>query len=140
MTHVITSLCLRDGGCVAVCPVECIVPGKPQEEWPIYYIDPNTCIDCGACIAECPFGAIYTLNDVPSRYIANGNEVLTAPEGTQGFSEAYEGYDYEGNPVYLPATRQLSEGEIVNLTPDIQNNREFFETGSGYTAIDYLDT
>ena len=45
MTHVITSLCLRDGGCVTVCPVECIVPGKPVEEWPLFYIDPDTCID-----------------------------------------------------------------------------------------------
>ncbi|MBI3177439.1 MAG: 4Fe-4S binding protein, partial [Chloroflexi bacterium] len=27
MTHIITSLCLRDGGCVEVCPVECIIPG-----------------------------------------------------------------------------------------------------------------
>ena len=30
MTHIITSLCLRDSGCVEVCPVECIVPGVPQ--------------------------------------------------------------------------------------------------------------
>ena len=29
MTYIITSLCLRDSGCVDVCPVECIVPGKP---------------------------------------------------------------------------------------------------------------
>ena len=42
MTHIITSLCLRDSGCVDVCPVECIVPGKPQEEWPWFYIDPDT--------------------------------------------------------------------------------------------------
>ena len=27
MTHIITSLCLRDRGCIEVCPVECIVPG-----------------------------------------------------------------------------------------------------------------
>jgi hypothetical protein len=32
MTHIITSLCLRDAGCVEVCPVECIVPGKPEAE------------------------------------------------------------------------------------------------------------
>ena len=24
MTHIITSLCLRDGACVEVCPVDCI--------------------------------------------------------------------------------------------------------------------
>ena len=58
MTYIITSLCLRDSGCVDVCPVECIVPGKPVEEWPWYYIDPDTCIDCGACIRECPTGTL----------------------------------------------------------------------------------
>ena len=35
MTHIITSLCLRDSGCIEVCPVECIVPGKPEGEWPV---------------------------------------------------------------------------------------------------------
>ena len=35
MTYIITSLCLRDAGCIEVCPVECIVPGDPVEEWPI---------------------------------------------------------------------------------------------------------
>ena len=49
MTHIITSLCLRDGACVEVCPVECIVPGQPVNDWPWYFIDPDTCIDCGAC-------------------------------------------------------------------------------------------
>ena len=64
MTHIITSLCLRDSGCVEVCPVECIVPGKPQEEWPWYYIDPDTCIDCGACVPECPVDAIRPEDDL----------------------------------------------------------------------------
>jgi ferredoxin len=59
MTHIITSLCLRDSGCVDVCPVECIVPGQPVDKWPWYYIDPDTCIDCGACVPECPVEAIY---------------------------------------------------------------------------------
>ena len=27
MTHIITSLCVRDRGCIEVCPVECMVPG-----------------------------------------------------------------------------------------------------------------
>ena len=30
MTHIITSLCMRDSSCVEVCPVECIIPGKPS--------------------------------------------------------------------------------------------------------------
>ena len=58
MTHVIFDLCIRDGACVEVCPVECIVPGEPEAEWPWFYIDPDTCIDCGACVPECPVDAI----------------------------------------------------------------------------------
>ena len=48
MTHIITRLCLRDTACVEVCPVECMVLGHPEEQWPWLYIDPDTCIDCGA--------------------------------------------------------------------------------------------
>ena len=77
MTHIITSLCLRDSGCVDVCPVECILPGKPQEQWPWYYIDPDTCIDCGACVPECPYGAIFPEDEVPAAYTAKGGEYLS---------------------------------------------------------------
>ena len=63
MTHVITSLCLRDNGCLAVCPVECIMPGDSVSEWPTFYIDPSTCIDCGACVPACPVAAIYESHD-----------------------------------------------------------------------------
>ena len=59
MTHIVTSLCVRDRGCIDVCPVECMVPGFPLNEWPWIYIDPDTCIDCGACVPECPFAAIF---------------------------------------------------------------------------------
>jgi len=68
MTHIITRLCIRDGACVEVCPVECIVPGFPEDEWPLYYIDPDTCIDCGACVPECPVDAIFPEEDVPEEY------------------------------------------------------------------------
>ena len=54
MTHIITRLCLRDTACVEVCPVECMVLGKPEEEWPLLYIDPDTCIDCAKCAKACP--------------------------------------------------------------------------------------
>ncbi len=64
-SYVVTDLCLRDGACAEVCPVECIVPGQPKEDWPWYYIDPDTCIECGACVPECPYGAIFAAEDVP---------------------------------------------------------------------------
>jgi NAD-dependent dihydropyrimidine dehydrogenase PreA subunit len=135
MTHIITSLCLREGSCVTVCPVECIIPGKPQEEWPWFYIDPDTCIDCGACIPECPFHAIYPEDEVPEIYLAMGGEVQSMPEGTPGFDQPYDGYDYEGNPIHLDSTRHLEPDQEINLTKDIQSNYDYFLEGPGYSAL-----
>ena len=69
MTHIITSLCVRDRGCIDVCPVECMIPGFPVEEWPWIYIDPDTCIDCGACVPECPVDAILPEEDLPAEQV-----------------------------------------------------------------------
>jgi ferredoxin len=85
MTHVITSLCTRKGDCVEVCPVECIVPGpKGNPDWPLFYIDPDTCIDCGACVPVCPPEAIFPEADVPPEYqedIAKNREYFTKGPG-----------------------------------------------------------
>ncbi len=135
MTHIITSLCLRDGGCATVCPVECIVPGKPDDKWPWYYIDPDTCIDCGACVPECPFAAIFPEDEVPSAYKAKGGEYLSMPVGTPGFDTEYKGTNHDGDPVHLTATRVLAAGEVVDLTPDIPVNGAFFKEGPGYNAL-----
>lgn len=114
MTHIITSLCLRDGACVEVCPVECIVPGQPENEWPWYFIDPDTCIDCGACIPECPFEAIFIEEEVPSDYtLSEGQERITM----KGERIAH------------------AEGDVVDLTVDIQPNYDFFQKGPGYDAL-----
>jgi ferredoxin len=134
MTHIITSLCLRDGGCATVCPVECIVPGKPEDKYPWYYIDPETCIDCGACIPECPYEAIFIEDEVPSQYTAKGGEYLSMPVGTPGFTTTYDGTNHDGEAVHLEATRILEAGEVVDLTPDIPKNGEFFTDGPGYSA------
>lgn len=132
MTHIITSLCLRDGGCVDVCPVECIVPGMPQDKYPWYYIDPATCIDCGACIPECPFEAIFTEDEVPEAYGAKGGEHQAMPVGTPGFDQSYEGSNHHGHAVKMEGTRTLAAGETLNLRPDIQPNYDFFQNGPGY--------
>jgi len=134
MPRVITNLCLRDGSCAVVCPVECIVPGKPENQWPGYYIDADTCIDCGACEAECPYSAIFPQDEIPSAYTAKGGEKLSMPTGTPGFTEIYDGSDHNGQPVHLEATRTLSAGEVVDLTPSIEKNAEFFKSGPGYSA------
>ena len=115
MTHIITSLCLRDGACVEVCPVECIVPGLPENEWPWYFIDPDTCIDCGACIPECPFEAIFIEEEVPSAY------------------------EMAANQEYIPFDTKVRStaagGEVFDLTQDIQPNYDFFSKGPGYDAL-----
>ncbi len=115
MTHIITDLCLRDGACVEVCPVECIVPGKPEDQWPWYYIDPDTCIDCGACVPECPFEAIFPEEDVPGDYeMKAGQQRMAMPDLTLWTA---------------------SGGEVVDLTTSIQPNYDFYSSGPGYDAL-----
>ncbi|HUF37074.1 MAG TPA: ferredoxin family protein [Anaerolineales bacterium] len=135
MTYIITSLCLRDSGCVDVCPVECILPGKPREEWPWFYIDPDTCIDCGACVPECPYEAIFPEDEVPDAFQARGGEVISMPANS-GLSGEWSGNNHHGTPVTLKHTRVLEAGEILDLTRDIQPNFDFFTAGMGYDAME----
>lgn len=114
MTHIITGLCLRDGACVEVCPVECIIPGKPEAEWPWYFIDPDTCIDCGACIPECPFEAIFPEEEVP--------DAFEVPDGVE--YKPFAGAKFDAG------------GQVLDLTEDIQPNYDFFSAGPGYDALD----
>jgi len=115
MTHIITSLCLRDGACVEVCPVECIVKGEPEAEWPWFFIDPDTCIDCGACVPECPFEAIFPEDEVP---------------------DAYEMKKGQGRVPFGGAKIEAAGGEVVNLQDDTKHNYNFFKDGPGYDAKD----
>jgi ferredoxin len=41
---------------------------EDDPDWPKYYIDPETCIECAACEAECPNEAIFYEDDVPDEY------------------------------------------------------------------------
>ena len=75
------------------------------------------------------------MQDVPSAYVARGGEVLSAPVGTPGYDQPLDTTTYEGDPVHIPATRVLTESEVVDLTPAIQANRDFFEKGPGYEAL-----
>ena len=67
MTYVITEPCIgvKDASCVEVCPVDCI---HSDDDQPMYYINPDECIDCGACEPVCPVTAIYAESDVPPEY------------------------------------------------------------------------
>jgi ferredoxin len=108
------------------------VPGKPQEEWPWYYIDPDTCIDCGACIPECPFEAIFPEDEVPSAYKAKGGEFINKV----GFTGHFEGTNHHGVAVILETAKKLEAGEVVDLTEDIQPNYDYYTKGPGYSAND----
>jgi len=123
MTHVITSLCLRDTGCADVCPVECLQASEDVNQWPTYYIDPSTCIDCGACVPECPYHAIYPQDEVPSAFQAQGGEILNQ----LGLNGYYEGTSHHGDVVVLNTTRALAPGEVIDLTGAIKTNAQFFK-------------
>jgi len=123
MTHIITSLCLRDNGCIDVCPVECINPGAPVEQWPTYYIDSSTCIDCGACVPECPYHAIYPEDEVPSTYKAKGDELINKA----GLKGHYENTNHRKEKIVLETTRALAAGETVDLRDSVKLNHDFYK-------------
>jgi ferredoxin len=102
------------------------------DQYPWYYIDPDTCIDCGACVPECPFEAIFPLDEVPSAYIAKGGEKVTMPKGTAGFNEVYDGADHFGNPVHIESARTLQAGERLDLRDATQMNADYYTKGPGY--------
>ena len=121
MSHIITSLCLRDNGCMDVCPVECISPGDPASKFPTFFIDPGSCIDCGACVPECPYNAIFPEDEVPNAYKAKGGEFINQP----GLTGHYEGVNHQGKRVVLETIRQLNKGEVIDLTASIKLNYDF---------------
>lgn len=135
MTYIVTKLCLRDTACIDVCPVECMVLGHPEEEWPWLYIDPDTCIDCGACVPECPYEAIFPEEEVPFDFEAPPGVWITNTEELLPDGQPFEG-EIDGNPVKVLNARQLEGGEVLDLTEDIVPNYDFFSEGPGYDALD----
>jgi ferredoxin len=112
-----------------------MVPGFPQNEWPWIYIDPDTCIDCGACIPECPYAAIFPEDEVPAAYTAKGGEFISMV----GLSGHFGGTNHSGKPISIDTAKQLTAGEVVDLTRDIKPNYDFFKSGPGYTTKDVDD-
>ena len=73
--YVISRLCRDcvDGGCVEVCPVDCIyeervAPGQERALPNQLFINPEECIYCGACEPACPWEAIYAEGDLPAMF------------------------------------------------------------------------
>ncbi|MCI9596113.1 MAG: 4Fe-4S binding protein [Firmicutes bacterium] len=53
---VIEESCISCGACLAVCPQQCVMEGKP------YKITWAHCLQCGACAEACPAGAVKRLH------------------------------------------------------------------------------
>ena len=135
MTHIVTRLCLRDTACIEVCPVECMVLGQPQKEWPWLYIDPETCIDCGACVPECPYEAIFPEEEVPFDYTAGeGIWIINTKEALPD-GKPFKG-EIGGHEVDLLNAKELEAGTVLDLTEDIPPNYDFFDEGPGYDVQD----
>jgi ferredoxin len=139
MTYIVTQLCLRDTACIEVCPVECMVLGEPEEEWPWLYIDPDTCIDCGACVPECPYEAIFPEEEVPIEFKAEPGTWINNTKELLPDGQPFEG-EIDGNLVKLKNAKQLEGGEQLDLTKDIMPNFDFYIDGPGYDAIDMGDS
>ena len=133
MTHTITALCLRDTACVDVCPVECIIPGKPESEWPWLYIDPDTCIDCGACVPECPYEAIFPEDEVPTAYTMKDGQYIADTKANLADGAPLDG-DVSGHHVKVENAKAPGAGFVIDLTPATPINAAFFKEGPGYSA------
>lgn len=79
MTYVVTQHCVdcKYTDCVAVCPVDAFHEGERM-----VYINPDTCVNCDACVPACPIEAIFSEENLPSKY-ADWAQINT--EGAQKY-------------------------------------------------------
>ncbi|MSP19426.1 MAG: ferredoxin family protein [Bdellovibrionales bacterium] len=65
MTYIVTQHCVdcKYTDCVAVCPVDAFHEGGR-----ILYINPDTCVNCDACVPACPVEAIFSEENLPSKF------------------------------------------------------------------------
>ncbi len=136
MPHIVTRLCLRDTACVEVCPVECMVLGQPEAEWPLLYIDPDTCIDCGACVPECPYEAIFPEEELPFDFKAPAGLWVVGTTDMYPDGQKLENFTVGEHTVNVLNAKQLAGGEVLDLSEDIEANYDFFDDGPGYDALD----
>ena len=90
--------CLFCGGCVAICPVDCIT--VYENRWDVS----ETCTDCGLCAKICPVGSLY----VPAKGKRAAVGVVPPP-GTE--IPRTEAENVHGHLRMLPDGRIVVEGE-----------------------------
>lgn len=84
MTYVVTQHCVdcKYTDCVTVCPVDAFHEGGRM-----LYINPDTCVNCDACVPSCPVEAIYSEENLPTKYAKyldlNGEGSKQAPNINQ---------------------------------------------------------
>jgi len=120
-----------------------MILGKPEDEWPWLYIDPDTCIDCGACVPECPFEAIFPEEEVEDDWVADDRHTHEGQPGVwiamkeqdmKGVQLA--GVEIDGHEVNVLNAVFVPEGTEMDLMEDIEPNYSFFDEGPGYDAED----
>jgi hypothetical protein len=72
---------------------------------------------------------------VPFEYEAPAGVWITDTKANLPDGQPFEG-EIDGHQVKLLNAKQLSGGEILDLTEDIMPNYDFFTEGPGYDALD----
>jgi len=97
MAYVITEACIdvKDGACVACCPVDCIYEGSRM-----LYIHPDECINCGLCLSVCPVDAIFeddrlpeplaVFRDINRDYFGPAVSALGSPQCAEGHARSID--------------------------------------------------
>lgn len=65
MSYYVTQHCVdcKYTDCVAVCPVDAFHEGDRM-----VYINPDTCVNCDACVPACPVEAIFSEENLPTKF------------------------------------------------------------------------
>ncbi len=115
-------------------PVECITPGNPWQE-PYYYNDPIPVLIVGACEAECP-----TMQFIPMRMYhhlqSQGGEYLSIR--LELLASTTPGKYRHVETCKTRCSSELAAGEVVDLTPAIEDNAEYYKSARIQRQINFV--
>ena len=114
-----TSLCQRDGACVAVCPSRTLTvneEGFPKE------ISDSRCILCGHCVAVCGFDALTHI-DLPQEPFLPASRELPAPAAIDNFLISRRSVrEFKSQPI----AREILEAllDVARRAPTASNSQK----------------